>query len=384
MDELVQMTKSAKAPSTTTVTAVLFFGPHLAQQMKYLQKQSVPPQSIWIICATESDLTAVKQAHAITLQEISSLPSTAYVWLLDPGALPRTKHLQLLLATTQTKTFKHAIVGPGRTSDQCESATTRPVDTIFSSWLLQRDLIDADLVQSLQTNRKLLPTMLADIPRIGLPTFSKDNEENEYNVANNQIDMCSSNADHMNDIQDNVAFMISDRRHLKESWMRLVCAFVDRSQTAVHVIIPGAGTPGIGLEEVTKMFKKHHSKCFSSIHVYDLELPFDYSEQDYLPSPLAMELAIRTSRVLRTIQPQILIHQTEEKALVQVLPMLRNEMHSKTTMIGLPPNSLKHVLWMKDIEFSSLQRKKNSQIFRLSCLLTCYTYVQDGMISQSS
>lgn len=359
MDELVELTKSTKV--SATVTAVLFFGPNLGQQMKSVQKQSVSPQSIWIICATENDRTAVKQAHAITLRELASLPSTDYVWLLDPGAVPQSHHLELLLATSQTKIYENAIVGPGSTSTKCESSTTRLVDTIFSSWLLRRTWIDVALIQSLQTNRRLLPTMLTDIRRIGLPTPSKEEQEQEngFNIVNNQIDMCSFNSGngHKNDIQDNIAFMVSDRYHLNESWMRLVCAFVDRSRTAVHVIIPGAGTPGTSFNEVTKAFQKHHSKCFASLQLYDLELPFDYS-QEYWPPSSAMQLAIRTSRLLDAIQPQILIHQREERALEQALPIIQNEMHTKTTIIGLPPNCLKHVLWMKDLEFSSLQRKE--------------------------
>lgn len=402
-------------------------------QIQSILAQSVQPKQIWILCrsnkpkksletkfgihsttstdkikvkiipydneqeqqSSNSEVMLVKDAPWLLLQQ--SIP-TAYVWILEPNAIPKPEYLYYTYGLMNTEEYKHSIVGydtslfsTKNTSPhvtQClrssQIGKSRFVDMVHSSWLLRTQWLSSLRADS-SSNALQLPlgyfvssTLLyrAGITSVVIPSSTKLllsfscqkwlQTGGPSHILNSVYpNVAEQELIHQGALANRVSILLAGPDHAI-ALLPLVCRLLNgNKQYSLHVIL----TNGLTHRTFQDTLDQNHCTNSHRAMIHDLSLAYNndvYYDDNGGTAEEETNYITPVANLLRFIQPDILIHIKEPNTFIYRSIKSLAELHGITS-IGLPAQDVPHALWMADLSVKALgcklhQKKQTNNV----------------------
>ncbi|KAL9550755.1 hypothetical protein MBANPS3_004583 [Mucor bainieri] len=391
-------------------------------QIQSILAQSVQPKQIWILCrsskpkktletkfgvhsttfadkikvkiipsdndqeqpSSSSEVMLVKDAPWLLLQQ--SIP-TAYVWILEPSAIPKPEYLYYTYGLMNTEEYKHSIIGydtslfstrntsPPPHVTQClrssQVGKSRSVDMIHSSWLLRTQWLRALRADS-NTNALQLPlgyfvssTLLyrAGITSVVIPSSTKlllsfscqkwlQNGGPSHILNSVYPNVAEQELIYQETPANRVSILLAGPNHAI-ALLPLMCRlFNHNKQYNVHVIL----TNGLTHRTFQDTLDQNHCTNSHRAMIHDLTLAYNngvYYDDNGSTAEEETNYITPVANLLRIVQPNILIHIKDPNTFIYRSIKSLAELHGITS-IGLPAQDVPHALWMADLSVKAL------------------------------
>lgn len=394
------MEASTVAPTTT---ALLHAAPTAAfyTQLAAVLHQSSPPATVWLVCDSTQDQTALQQhiqslpvEKTTTVHVLLSQPTNKkqdedawmmfalqadsdYIWMLERGSVPAEGYLERLIRLSSTPAYKHTLLGTlgYDDQDQCIESTgadfvTVPVHRLGGGlWFLHRSWLAQDLFRPLgaqqQDRGRVISSYLnhIGITPVVLP-LSNPSQSHDATQAT-PLAACSSVRPSppltTTTTPSSLVFLIDQAEQLQEL-MPLIChrrtaASELTDRPVIHVL--STQSP-LDLSTLQAMLNEHDPKCQVS-NTLQLHPPSewlltygDHPQLDQQAWQLAQTLLHQLPFTMARLNATVLIHTLRS---THPLYYSLSQQHPSITTIRLPARDIQHVQWMMDLPIVALESK---------------------------
>ncbi|KAI9489820.1 hypothetical protein BDB00DRAFT_931665 [Zychaea mexicana] len=401
-------------PSVTAI--VLYNNDMIQQQVTAIQSQSVVPDFVWIVCATEDEQVVLQQQQILPknaeiwigdVRRIRS--STDYVWIIDKDVLPGHRYLELLLKLAQTRTYRETLLGPGSKlalvdSSESSAVSCEPVDghqfvdVVNSAWLLRSEWLSALSTYANDVNAPLgywISRHLkveVGIQSVALPKGERENNADytiriisaatsppaaatdacasiEQYLANTNDDSYDSSTtpSFINDVifqgqteSDEDEGDTTENGNIKQQAVMLLVDEEDHLDTAWLQLVCEMHTRGDNNAAVhlatTGRGNLGANEVVTALTVHDAKCASSLSKDRIhdlqLKQPI-QQLVPRLTRLVQSAKIQVLIH-VQQDGLDAIQTM--KHMLPNVAIIGLPHRDLSHVTWMSELPVDTLHQ----------------------------
>ncbi|EPB91970.1 hypothetical protein HMPREF1544_01264 [Mucor circinelloides 1006PhL] len=401
---------------------------NIKTQIQSILAQSVQPKQIWILCRSnkpkksletkfgihstasadkikvkiiphddqepsDNHVMLVKDAPWLLLQQ--SIPTTAYVWILEPNAIPKPEYLYYTYGLMNTEEYKHSIIGydtslfstkntsPPPHVTRCLRSSqiekSRSVDMIHSSWLLRTQWLRSLRADSnahalqLPLGYFISSTLLyrAGITSVVIPSSTKlllsfscqkwlQNGGPSHILNSVYPNVAEQELIYQETSANRVSILLAGPNHAI-ALLPLMCKlFNDDKQYNVHLILAN----GLTHRTFQDILDQNHCTNSHRAMIHDLTLAYNngvYYDDNGSTAEEETNYITPIANLLRFIQPEILIHIKEPNTFIYRSIKSLAELHGITS-IGLPAQDVHHALWMADLSVKALSHWNHVKI----------------------
>jgi hypothetical protein len=354
-EQQLQTLLDTAAATPATITALLHAAPTATfyTQLAAVLHQSSPPSTVWLVCDSTHDQTALQQhiqalpvektttVHVLLSQHTTSKKKdddseaawmmfalqadSDYIWILERDSVPGERYLERLVRLSSTPAYKHTLLGTlgYDEQDQCIESTgadfvTRPAHRLGGGlWLLHRSWLALDLFRPLvsQDRGRVVSSYLNHIgvTPIVLP-LSHPSQSHDATQAT-PLAACSSvppSPPPTTTATPSLVFLVDQAEQFQEL-MPLIChhhrggAAASLDKPIIHVL----STQVSSLSTLQAMLFEHDPKCqaSSSLVLHPLsDWLLTYPQHEQQAWQLAQTLLHQLPLTMARLNATVLIH----------------------------------------------------------------------------